>query len=79
MATRIAKVTGLASSLIGIVGRDCVSKIWWASSSSSILSSVIDVVNDCKLPPELCGQRIFFGSVKNTEEILIQRKFSQPH
>ncbi|GMP50166.1 hypothetical protein CsSME_00016893 [Camellia sinensis var. sinensis] len=68
MATRVARVADSASSLIGIVGRGCVSKIRWASSSSEDspkpnkkitdrLSGVIDAVNDRKLPPELRGQR----------------------
>ncbi|KAI7991802.1 hypothetical protein LOK49_LG12G01532 [Camellia lanceoleosa] len=68
MATKVARVVDLALSLIGIVGRGCVSKIRWASSSSEAslkpnkkitdrLSGIIDAVNDRKLPLELCGQR----------------------
>ncbi|KAI8014671.1 hypothetical protein LOK49_LG05G00674 [Camellia lanceoleosa] len=68
MATRVARVADLASSLIGIVGHGCVSKIRWVSSLSEAslkpnkkitdrLFGVIDAVNDRKLPSELRGQR----------------------
>ncbi|GMP50467.1 hypothetical protein CsSME_00017075 [Camellia sinensis var. sinensis] len=66
MATRVARVADLASSLIGIVGRGCVSKIRWVPSLSEAslkpnkkitdrLFGVIDAINDCKLPLELHG------------------------
>ncbi|KAF5953930.1 hypothetical protein HYC85_006786 [Camellia sinensis] len=79
MATRVARAADSASSLIGIVGRGCVSKIRWASSSSEAspkpnkkitdrLSGVIDAVNDRKLPPDLRGQR---NAVRSETDITI--------
>ncbi|CAL5387667.1 dnaJ homolog subfamily C member 28-like [Camellia sinensis] len=84
MATRVARVADSASSLIGIVGRGCVSKIRWASSSSEDspkpnkkitdrLSGVIDAVNDRKLPPELRGQRNAVRSETDITNIVEQR------
>ncbi|KAI8016126.1 hypothetical protein LOK49_LG05G00661 [Camellia lanceoleosa] len=78
MATRVARVADLASSLIGIVGRGCVSKIRWVSSLSEAslkpnkkitdrLFGVVDAVNDRKLPSELRGQR---NTVSPSQEVV---------